>query len=93
MSARKWTRVLPGLYTDSTDRWVITEDERSFWTVRVLLGWGPSLSGTMFPDYGGTFYGEAHTLAGAKAIVERWGDNYPENDFDLRMRAIVEGRA
>ena len=66
----KFTRHAPGIYTDATNRWVISCEGRNWYSIRRCLGFGPLLDGvTMFPDMGGVWYSDHRTLADAKAEV------------------------
>lgn len=68
----KWTRYAPGLYVDPSQQWVISREDRNWYSIRACLGFGYLLDGvTLFPDMGGDWYGDYNTLARTKAEVER----------------------
>ena len=78
-TTKHWNRVLPGLYVDGTETWVLTQDGNRYWTVRAFEGWGeyPEWSakrGELFPDYGDIIYGNYATLNEAKRGAEQLGD-------------------
>lgn len=75
----KFTCHAPGLYTDSTDRWVISREDNGTWySIRRCLGYGLLLDGvTLFPDMGANWHGDYNSLAAAKlAVLEMVADNY-----------------
>lgn len=83
-------RYAPGLYVDSTETWVISREQRNWYSIRKFLRLGPTLSGEMFPDYGSIWYGDYSTLAEAKtAVTEMITDGFmPANDseYDLAIK-------
>ena len=75
---RGWKRADRGLYICPREQYVITRDVeatgsyRALYTIRIFEGWGHLLDGvTLYPDYGWQIFGEEHSLADAKAAVER----------------------
>ena len=75
----KFTRHAPGLYTDATDRWIISREDRGWYSIRRCLGYGPLLDGvTMFPDMGAIWYGDYFSLEEAKTAVLQM----VANDYD-----------
>ena len=75
MNPGNWHRACQGLYVDPTETWVVERQERSWWTIRACLGYGPLLDGTLFPDMGGIWHGDYRTLSEAKYAVEQMTKN------------------
>lgn len=89
--AAKFTRHAPGIYTDSTDRWVINRQGRNWYSIRRCLGYGKCLDGaTLFPDMSGIWYGDYTTLADAKnAVLQMVADGF-NPQLDWRDAIVLE---
>jgi hypothetical protein len=74
MSARRWRRVCTGLYVDPTGRWVVSREDGDVWSIRELVGWGRTLSGTEFPDYSDVWHGDGWSMREVRERVERWSN-------------------
>lgn len=71
-------RACPGLYVDSTNQLVISNEGRNYYSIRRLVRWGVLLDGkTLFPEYGSVWLGDYRTLAEAKQAVIRMLEEQP----------------